>query len=479
MKTTLTLIIAFIILTSFTKVEGIIENSFKIDEDYKVEGTFSGNTQGEDSFHFIIAKHKENKNYHILPFQFKNEKVIKMEPIVFDEQPSVLSFHNNGDQLSVITSYKDRKSRKFQVVDVNLTDQSFTKSAVIDGENYKTTLREKNQNFLVFSEKESLKIITVKSANEIKDISIKATDANEDFLKSLHKNNLDAISSQEYVENGSINDFRIYSNNGTITITQEKTKDGTTNLAQINTNSDTIEELVISNFKSKEKGKGKLKKSTSYVSENKLFLMNLKKENATLDIHDLNTKSSKQLDILSTDIANASSNKAAVGNFLKNATKGKNQPTVTVNQAKNGQLKLRVDYVNKKMYSYNYNWWWHHHWMMQQQMWMMQQQQNQMIMQNNMRRFGPNGSEGYPIYIFKKKSESFFEIALNSEGNIIPANEVTTIHKNIDKEFYIKEIDNNKKLKHSSTVFTETTFRYISYNKKSKTFVIKSKPLDY
>ncbi|WP_298952010.1 hypothetical protein [uncultured Nonlabens sp.] len=477
MKTTIQLLLAFVILTSFIKPDRNTANGFKIDQNYKVQGTFSGNTQGEDSFHFIIAKNKKEKNYNILPFQFKNEEVVKMDPITFKEQPNVLSFHNNGDQLSVVTSYNEGKSRKFQVVDVNLKDHTVKKSEALDGENYKTTVREKDQNFLVFSEKESLKIVAVKNASDVKDITIEATAANKDFLKALSKNNLDAISSQDFVENGSINDFRIYSDQGTITITQENTKEGTTNVAQIDTSDSSNTELKVTNFKSNDSGEGKLKKSTSYVSDNKLFQMNLKKDAATLDIHNLDDKSNKQLNLLSGDVVSAASSKAAANSFLKNATKGKNQPTVTVNEARDGALKLRVDYVNKKLYSYNYNWWWHHHWMMQNQMWIMQQQQNRMMLQNSLPRFGPDVSDAYPIYTVKEKADSFFEIGLHANGSIMPASDVTTIHKNIDKKSYIDDIDNNKKLKHSSTVFTATTFRYISYNKKTKSFLIHSKSL--
>ncbi|TYB74170.1 hypothetical protein ES676_08280 [Bizionia saleffrena] len=109
---------------------------------------------------------------------------------------------------------------------------------------------------------------------------------------------------------------------------------------------------------------------------------------------------------------------------------------MTVNPTKDGNITVWLDYVDKKEYSYRYNWWWHHHWAMQQQMMMMQQMSVEQSMRNNSG-FGPRQYEAVPYVL--KTEKHYFEIVLNSTNVVIDAPESETMYTSIDKNKYSKE----------------------------------------
>ena len=57
---------------------------------------------------------------------------------------------------------------------------------------------------------------------------------------------------------------------------------------------------------------------------------------------------------------------------------------MTLNETKEGNFAVRMDFVNIKTYSYNDMWWMHHHMIMMNQMHIQQQQQHMRMM------MGPN-----------------------------------------------------------------------------------------
>ncbi|WP_299363690.1 hypothetical protein [Winogradskyella sp.] len=406
-----------------------------LDKNHKVESTFSGNIDGEDSFHLIIAKNLNAKTYDIIPYHYSSGEVIKLKTISFSKLPNVLSFHNNDNVLSLIAKSKEGKSEKIRVLDLDLKTGETKKSDSFSTDDFKAIIRQKNRNVLLYADKESIKLVDATSAISTKTINVKPDESALEFFKTLSNNSIDAINNNEFVANGSINDFRAYFEENTLTITQEDTKEGLTNMIQIPMENGNDLTVVAKELKS-ESVSGKIKKSTSYFSEDKLYQLRLNKDEAKLDVFDLSNASNKTVDMLEDSFKSLVSNKNKSEGFLKNSSKNSNAPTLTTNKANNGNIKLRFDYVNKNTYKYRYNWWWHHHWMMQQMMW---HQQQQMHMRAS--GFGPNPIED--IYWYKEE-QTHFEIGLDNSGNLISTEGLETVHKDIDKKKYVDELDENK-----------------------------------
>lgn len=441
----------------------------KLDRNYKVESTFSGNASDDESFHLIIAKNIKNKQVEIIPISNIEGNLNQLPSIAFDEMPSVSSFHNSDGILSLVVSTKNKKDKEFTVIDINLVTGKNSKSDPISGENYKTTIRKDNKNLMVFVDKKSLKIIELLNAKNIKTINVDVDKKYFNFLKELDENTLDAINTDEFVANGSINKFRVYSDKETLFITKEDKKNGHTTVSKIS-----LIEKDSPNFETNIYSSGKkTKKTTSYIHGSNLYQLKTNKDLGEVDVFDLsNNEKIKKLDLRSIKRIKYSKGFSDMDDFLKRASKGTFEPTITVNETHSGNLSLRFDYVLKNMYSYRYNWWWHHHWMMQQQM-MWQQQQMRMTVP---RSFGPSEPVDNMPIIFE--THHYFEFIINDTIEVLDFKNETTVFDYIDKKKCIDEVDENTKIKHTSTVFLKDEMRYFGYNKSSKSFKVLTRSID-
>lgn len=444
-------------------------SSIKLDRNYKVESTFSGNTSGDESFHLIIAKNIKNKQVEIIPISNIEGNLNQLPSITFDNKPSILSFHSSKEILSLVVSTKNKNNKDFTVIDINLLTGENYKSDLISGKNYKTTIRKDNKNIMVFVDKNSLKIIELENSKNIKTINVEVDKKYFKFLKELDENTLEAINTNEFVANGSINKYRVYSDEETLFISKEDKNNGNTVVSKISlieNDSPKLETNVYSNIK-------KAKKITSYIHDGKLYQLKTNKELGTVDVFDLNNnKSIKELDLRTIKPIKYSKGFSSMDDFLKRASKGAFEPTITVNATNSGNLSLRFDYVLKYTYSYRYNWWWHHHWMMQQQM-MWQQQQIRMSVP---RSFGPSE----PVYNMPiiLGAYHYFEFVINNDVEVLEFKDETTVFDFVDKKKCIDEVDQNTNIKHASTVFLKDEMRYFGYNKSSKSFKVLTRSID-
>lgn len=447
------------------------KGEISLSRNYKVENTFSGDTANNESFHLIIAKNSKTKQCEIIPISNTNGELNQLKSVSFDKMPSVLSYHNNGDGLTLIVSSKGKKEDEFTIVDINLSTGESVKSDLISDKDFKTVIRKKHSNLLVFSDKASIKILNIKDSKTTSEIAGESTKSTEDFLKDLNKNNLSAVNTNEYVANGSIDTFRAYAEENSVFITKEDTKDNETVVLNLPLDGASLFKLESTVYKSK--SIEDVKKSTSYVQNGQLFQMSMSKVKGDLSIFNFQDNSETNLDLNTVKISKKSKDFESITEFLKQATRSKNKPTVTINETTSGDVSLRVDYVNKKEYNYNYNWWWHHNWAFQHHMMMMQQQ---IQIQQQMRSFGPNSFDEVPF--FAKDEKHHFEIVLNSSNTVIENGELETIYQEIDKKKYIKELDDNTKVKHTSTVFINNQLRYFGYNKKTKKYSVIYKEIN-
>ena len=194
--------------------------------------------------------------------------------------------------ISLITKSKEGKEEKIRVLDINLASGESKKSDSFSTDDFKAVIREKDKNILLYAKKEAITVVNALSATSTETIVVKPSKEAQEFFKSLSNNNIDAINTNEFVKNGSINDFRVYFEEGVLTLTQEDSKEGFTNAIQIpmDNNELTVDVKVFKN----ESLNGKIKKSTSYFSEDKLYQLKLRKEEAKLDVYSIgaNTKNS-------------------------------------------------------------------------------------------------------------------------------------------------------------------------------------------
>ncbi len=443
---------------------------------YKVESTFSGNTTDNNSFHLIIAKNNRTKSYEIIPVDYKDNNLSSLESINFDKKPGILSFHNNENIVSIITSVKGKKHDEFTVIDIDLTTGKNSRSETISGEDFKAVIRKPNSNLLVFSNKKELKILNAVNTTSIKTITAIPDKNNKFILNELKDGSLDAINKDEFVTNGSINKIRAYSEGDELIITHENSQQGGTTVAKISLGKG--EEVDINEKVYQVESKKKSKKSTSFVDGQKLYQLKLNKNAGDINVFDFNTDNQSSLSLSDSDVSKKSKGFKSIEDFLKHSSKAINEPTVSVNKSKSGNVVLRADYVNKNTYNYRYNWWWHHHWMMQQQM-MWQQQQTMQNMQNNIPRFGPSPESYEELALLSAKVEHhYFEIVLNTNCEVVSNASEETVHRYIDKKKYVEELDKDKTIKHASSLFVGEKFRYFAFDNRSKTFKVYHKEIN-
>nr|WP_321245494.1 hypothetical protein [uncultured Psychroserpens sp.] len=448
-------------------------SSVTLGKNFKVETTFSGNTSKNQSFHLIVAKNKEKENFEIIPVSNNDGSLKKLESIVFKTEPSIVSFHNTNETVSLIVSSEENRKDKFTIVDVNLASGVSKTLETFSGEDFKTVIRKDHKNTLIFSNKDTLKIIVVDGMNPLKTINVETTDDDEVFLKDLNISSLDAVNTDEFVANGSIEEFRAYGEGDDVFITRENKRTSHTTISRISLEDDISSYIESTVFKS-QSGE-KTKKSTSFFNGKNLFKLQLDKKEGNVSVYDLDATKSSNLDLSSVKISKNSKQFDGIDHFLKKASKYANEPTISVNKTKSGDLAMRVDYVNKETYQYQYNWWWWHHWMWQNQMFhnqMMQQHINNSVPKG----FGP-AQPNFDFYYSKTESH-FFEIVINTNNENVKIDNVETVHKFIDKKKYIDKLDEDTNVKHASTVFLDDELRYFGYDKKTKSFKVISEGLD-
>lgn len=442
---------------------------------YKVQSTFSGNTEGENSFHLIIAKNNKTKSYEIIPVEYKDNELLSYESIHFDKKPGILSYHNNENVVSLITSVKDKKHDQFNVIDIDLSSGENTKSEDISGENFKAVIRKANSNLLVFSNKKEIKVLNTVSSSSIKTITVVPDKNNNYIFDELKDASLDAINKDEFVTNGSINKIRAYSEGEELILTYENSKLGSTTVAKIAL--DKGNEVGITEKVYQVKSNKKSKKSTSFVDGQKLYQLMLNKQTGDINVFDFKDDSQSSLNLTDSHISKKSKGFKNIEDFLKNSAKAINEPTVSVNKTKSGNVVLRADYVNKNLYNYSYNWWWHHQWMHQQMMWQQQQMMNNI--QHNVPKFGPS-PEWYDklAMLSAKKEHHYFEIVLTPEAEVVANASEETVHKYIDKKKYVEDLDKDKSIKHASSMFIDGKFRYFAFDNRKNEFRIFHKEIN-
>jgi hypothetical protein len=462
-------ILSLLVLSIIYGTEPIRE--IKLESHQKALGTFSGTlADGYSTFHLIMTKNKETKQYEILPFTKIKGKTTALTPVSLDKEMGVLSFHNSGGRLQVITQSGKRDSKVFNIVDLNLESGNSRISADIPEANFKTHFRADDKTFLIFVNDNSLRVLDVTTSNQIKTVEIPAEGDFKEFITELKDGNIESVRTDEYVKNGSTAKFQLYYQNDKLSITRNDDSDNSVDLLEIG---ETADSSKINSFKGTELEDQK--RSASYLKNGKIYHTKVAKKSSFLDIHDTQTGESKTIDFWGVEVKNAVNNTESIERFQKKSRRGSNTPTTTVNKTRDGLSKVRIDYVDTKTYSYSHDWWWFHNWMWQNQLWQMQM--NQM-------NFQPPAINGFgPSPYFRETTTltiavpGHFEFALDEQGNVLSADGLETEVDFIDTKEYITKLNEDKVIKHHSSVFHKGLMTYFAYDKRSKSFIIRTKAL--
>jgi len=460
------IITALLLLAAIT-IEAT-EVEYKLNENQKIEGTFSADLNKEQSIHLIFTKNSKSNLYEITPFYMDSEENTSMFNVIeTKKRSSIISYHIQNNTLSLLLSHKFKKIEEYIIVDFDLNTKKQTIKKIKKGES-NTVFRLKNKTIIINKLKTSWDIIEINSTKTISKSNIKINAENQKDFETIFESSPDIVNTNEYVKNGSIQKNQAFYNDNKIIFTN-------TSNSSFNTKIITID-LVTKNYsfiKYLNSEIEKIKDINTYIYNNTIFSIIVNKTDAILKINKLNKVENLYRASLNNELANYLDSEI-VKSLIKKASKKINKPTITVNKSIEHKLVLNIDYVDTNTYSYNYDWWLHH-WMFTQQVHM---QQTMHHIKVNLPSFGPNPMLYNDLAFYTTKTEKkSIKLVMNTDFSINKNASKETINKEIDRDNYLDKLKKNKDLKHITASFQEKSFRYIYYSKPLKKFQIKTSKL--
>ena len=449
--------------------------TYKLNRNEKLEGDYSVSINKNKSCHFLFIKNSTTKKFVIKSFLMnENQKVTSLEDLILDEEPNFLTNHLNKDNLTV-TSY-DEKKKTLTIIDFDLKSGKNSSKTITSFSKPDLYFIQKDKSVLVnfTKNKNDVEVRFIADANSVKEQHFTIPNELLKEFKSFKSTSspIEAINQNEFVKNGSINDFRGYLGNKNLYFT-DSSSNSELKYLNFNFQSNTVENKTITYGFDK-----KSKNNNSFIYDNKLFVTSVLSDDAIIKSFDLSTgNETKRLSVTS-DLSSVLDAKA-VQDFNSQAKSSSLAATITVNKTVDNNYKVRLDRVNKANYNYNYNWFWQHQFMMMQmqQMQLQQMQQIRNVGGGRVGGFGPSYSENSLYYVGKDKENYFLEFVINT--NFEPLKEATleTEFKNYDVDKVIKEFEDNKSIKKFSPAFLPNEMRYVYQDSKTKTIVIDFRKL--
>ena len=471
--------IKFLIITlliSFFSGSEKEEFSYSLPEFYKLKNTVSVKIAGQRSLHLAIAKNKNSNQYDLVPFVMnQNGKVNKLSTLRFEDEPELVSFHINDNQLTLINFQDDQ----LIIDDVDLEEGSTKRKLVNEVEKPKNIITEDHETLFIKADRKenNLKVTRISNSENIQELNMQVPSNLQDKFKHMFETNPQIINTAEFVKNGSIAKLQAYYGKNKINLVfNEQQDDQNISLLSINLEGDNNFELK--NFKTPEMDK--LKNSNSFLKEEQLFVINSSKEDIELNVFSTEKENLIKNLSLKNDLSYLAENQEELEDFIKNSRKNRNKPTVTINETKNGKLAVRMDYVDTKTYNYYDIWWlqWQMQWQMQIQMHMQQQQMMNQVPTS----FGPNITSLDIDELYTKEESHSYTLVLNKDLQIQKNEEnIETKHPDIDIKKYkerVEEMEKELKIENTSLSFLDTTYRLFYSDKKKNVIHIKTLQLD-
>ncbi len=457
------------LLANMAQATSIFELKIQMDE--KLEGTYSALLNKKSTIHFIMVKNYKTKKYALRPFLIDEySKVTPFKPYVSKRMSSIISYHVNGNVISLIGHNDDKKELLF--IDYNLSTGEFITSKQEQKIPYAHIFRLKDKTLIIDFDKKNniLSVNTITSSEKKETTEILIPKGKLKFFRKLAEKNPESINQNEYVKHGSISDTKSYLINNRIfyTIT-DGGKDVQVFQFDLDKKTDFEYAAIPTGFPMANKNSG------NYLYDDKLAIIGTEKENMILNIYDLKTFSLQNSfsfrDALKSAISNDSVNK-----YLRTVGKTYMRPTLTLNKTVQNKIAVHIDQVNSTEYSYNFNWWFQH-WFFQQQM-CQQQPHMRQVQMSDPRGFGPSDpGEYYMGEIKLRKKTTSLDFVLEPDFKTLNTDKQELVFAEIDRDKYLQKFNDNKTIKEFSSEFTETEIRYLYLNTKSKTLIIETEKL--
>ncbi|MDT0295445.1 hypothetical protein ACFQ3R_02980 [Mesonia ostreae] len=460
----LLLYLVFLISTSVFATDGF---KYALKKHQKFNRTMSIDINKCTSVHFLFVKNKNTKQQQVIPFYVDEQKnITELSSLSFEDEPELISFHTNGTTLTLI-NFEDGN---LSIDDIDLsTGKHLNRNQTQDVEKPEFIFKQKNKSIFVEADRKgrNLTFTHIENSTSSSTKELATPKDLQDKVKDIFKTDVDVINTREFVKNGSIAKSQAYFEGDKLLLVYDEKEDDEVETLQINPNAEQAFEFK--NYKST--ALEKLKKSNSYVNDDKLFVVNSGKEDVEMNVFDIESGKKEKRLSLQQEMAFAENDLEKREDFIKQSRKFKNKPTLTVNETQEGNLAVRMDYVNIQNYSYHNMWWFHHH-MMMHQMHIQQHQQMNMMM-------GPNiSSLDIDALYTKKKESTSISFVISKDLELLKDASLETKFREVDAEKYIEELSDNKEVKNESLAFLNDEYHYIYTDRKEDVVFIKIEKLE-
>lgn len=296
-------------------------------------------------------------------------------------------------------------------------------------------------------EKDQLKAKQIAGSQALKDQTFTITPEIEELVKDMSKGEINVINQAKYNENGPINEFRAYSEGDELILEQLNQQSGNANFLLLNLTDETVQQKQI---KSEDK---RLRDADSYIyNGNHFSLQQEDKDEYELNITAIRSGENLYKASLQNELQNYMSN-TEWENFSSNARKGKNAPTITVNEGTNNSLITTIDYVDRNTYNYDYDL----RRMFDHLRWM-----RQMDELHRMNNFGPSYLESAKYLYATREENHSIQIVFNQDLQPVEDASTETKLHNFDEDKYLKKYEDDKNIEQVSVAYTKASKRLMT-----------------
>ena len=453
-----------ILFTSIVFADNTIFNEIVIPKNFKVDRTYSGDILNTGSFHLIFGKNKKTKRYTVLSYFFDGKEILELPSLTNKKPYNIISYHYKNNILTLLFKYNiNKKKSLLKRINYNLKENVLEESDVFDHTNIEKVIRVKDRSILLYKEREllSVKEFIANDSVVIKTLKVDKVSSFSDYFKDKY---VAKIRIDEFVKNGSTNKLKLYYNNHSLIFTKDTDLFRNTEFIELNLlkNTLSIEKKSFDN-----NTEGNFQKMASFFNDERLYQFIQTKEKSFINLFDTNTGeqlNSILLDEYLNNYVKNNSNFQGISNFLKHSKKTNYLVTITANKTNNNKIRIRLDYVDID-YSYQNNF---------LQFNQMMNQMNQGLMRQNLPAgFGPQLIDDFVFNnAVVEKEKRFFELIIDNKGNLLDEKLPETIYKEMDKKKEFEHLKGISHFKYQSGCFLKDSFRYIAYDKSTKSFII-------
>ena len=393
------------------------------------------------------------------------KKVTTLDSFASQEDFEFISYHRNGNIFTLVS--QNAKNKELILIDYNLDSGKLlsTKQALKTPYDHLFRLMDKTLLVNFDKKRDVLCVKSIQASNQSESIEITIPKEKQALFKKLSDTKPETINQNEFVQNGSIADWKSYYMDHSIVYTFAKnTRETEVFVFDLSVKNDFQHQTIANDF-SKD-----TKDSSNYLYDNKLSIIGTEKENITLKIFDLKTASLIQSLSLK-DFSAIDAN--ALKEYLKSISKSSMKPTLTINKTHQDKLAFRIAQVNERDYSYNYNWYFDF-WFMRQQMWHSQQMMNTRM--SVPRGFGPSPYGGETIALPESinLNGKALEFVLEPDFKTLNTEKQDLVYTYVDRKHFLDIFKDNRNVKQLTAEFITGEMRYIYFDSATKVVQISA-----